>query len=53
MARDLYGLTRDGWRPLTGAFTFGGGDSQAELDEIIRLSLVLWVGQADVLEFAG
>jgi hypothetical protein len=42
IARDLYGLTRDDWRHLTGTFTFGGGDSKAELDEIIRQSLALW-----------
>jgi hypothetical protein len=30
------------WRHLTGAFTFGGGDSKAELDEIIRQSPALW-----------
>ena len=27
---------------MTGTFTFGGGDSKAELDEIIRQSLALW-----------
>ena len=30
------------WRHLTGTFTFGGGESKAELDEIIRQSLALW-----------
>jgi len=42
IARDLYGLTREDWQYLTGTFTFGGGDSKAELDEIIRQSLTLW-----------
>jgi hypothetical protein len=42
IARDLYGLTLADWRHLTGTFTFGGGDSKAELDEIIRQSLALW-----------
>jgi len=42
IARELYGLTREDWQHLTGTFTFGGGDSKAELDEIIRQSLTLW-----------
>lgn len=42
IARELYGLSLVDWRHLTGAFTFGGGDSKAELDEIIRQSLALW-----------
>jgi len=42
IARELYGLSRDDWKHLTGTFTFGGGDSKAELDEIIRQSLALW-----------
>jgi hypothetical protein len=42
IARELYGLSLDDWRHLTGTFTFGGGDSKAELDEIIRQSLALW-----------
>jgi hypothetical protein len=39
IARELYGLSLDDWKHLTGTFTFGGGDSKAELDEIIRQSL--------------
>jgi hypothetical protein len=31
---------RNDWKHLT--FTYGGGESKAELDEIIRLSLALW-----------
>jgi hypothetical protein len=27
---------------LTGTFTFGSGPTKAELDEIIRQSLLLW-----------
>ena len=42
IAHELYGLTREDWQHLTGTFTFGGGESKAELDEIIRQSLVLW-----------
>ncbi len=42
IARELYGLSREDWQHLTGTFTFGGGDSKAELDEIIRQSLTLW-----------
>ena len=42
IARELYGLSLDDWKHLTGTFTFGGGESKAELDEIIRQSLVLW-----------
>ena len=42
IARELYGLTREDWRHLTGTFTFGSGETKAELDEIIRQSLVLW-----------
>ena len=41
MARDLYGLSLDDWKHLTGTFTFGTGPTKAELDEIIRQSLVL------------
>ena len=39
IARELYGLSLEDWQHLTGTFTFGGGDSKAELDEIIRQSL--------------
>jgi hypothetical protein len=42
IARELYGLSQDDWKHLTGTFTFGGGESKAELDEIIRQSLALW-----------
>jgi hypothetical protein len=42
IARELYGLSLDDWKHLTGTFTFGSGESKAELDEIIRLSLMLW-----------
>ena len=42
IARELYGLSLDDWKHLTGTFTFGGGESKAELDEIIRQSLSHW-----------
>jgi hypothetical protein len=42
IARELYGLSLEDWKHLTGTFTFGGGESKAELDEIIRQSLALW-----------
>ncbi|MEK7676049.1 MAG: hypothetical protein AAB676_09480 [Verrucomicrobiota bacterium] len=42
IARDLYGLSLDDWNHLTGTFTFGNGETKAELDEIIRQSLALW-----------
>ena len=42
IARELYGLSLDDWKHLTGTFTFGGGETKAELDEIIRQSLALW-----------
>jgi hypothetical protein len=42
IARDLYGLSLDDWKHLTGTFTFGTGSTKKELDEIIRQSLVLW-----------
>jgi hypothetical protein len=42
IARELYGLSPDDWKHLTGTFIFGGGESKAELDEIIRQSLALW-----------
>ncbi len=38
IARELYGLSPEDWQHLTGTFTFGG-ESKAELDEIIRQSL--------------
>ena len=39
IARELYGLSLDDWKHLTGTFTFGSGESKAELDEIIRQSI--------------
>ena len=42
IARDLYGLSLDDWKHLTGTFTFGSGPTKEELDEIIRQSLLLW-----------
>ena len=43
IARDLYALSREDWKHLTGTFTFGGdSDSKADLDEIIRLSIAQW-----------
>jgi hypothetical protein len=42
IARELYGLSLEDWKHLTGTFTFGGGDSKAELDEIIRQSFALF-----------
>ncbi len=47
IARELYGLDAADWEHLTGTFTFGGeSDSKAELDEIIRLSKLVWKGPA-------
>jgi hypothetical protein len=43
IARELYGLSLDDWKHLTATFTFGSGPTKDELDEIIRLSLNLWV----------
>ena len=42
IARELYGLNLDDWKHLIGTFTFGSGPTREELDEIIRLSLILW-----------
>ncbi|MGO9584745.1 MAG: Eco57I restriction-modification methylase domain-containing protein [Limisphaerales bacterium] len=42
IARELYSLSLDDWKHLTGTFTFGSGETKAELDEIIRQSLALW-----------
>ena len=42
IARELYGLSLDDWKHLTDTFTFGSGETKAELDEIIRQSLALW-----------
>jgi hypothetical protein len=30
------------WQHLTGTFTYGGGDTKAELDEIITRSREFW-----------
>jgi hypothetical protein len=42
IARELYGLSLEDWKHLTGTFTFGSGPTKEELDEIIRRSLGLW-----------
>jgi hypothetical protein len=42
IARELYGLSSEDWKHLTSTFTFGSGESKAELDEIIRQSIALW-----------
>jgi hypothetical protein len=42
IARELYGLSSDDWKHLASTFTFGSGESKAELDEIIRQSVALW-----------
>jgi len=42
IARELYALSLDDWKHLTGSFTFGSGATKEELDEIIRQSLNLW-----------
>jgi hypothetical protein len=42
IARELYGLSLEDWKHLTGTFTFGSGPTKEELDEIIRLSVALW-----------
>jgi len=42
IARELYGLSSDDWKHLTSTFTFGSGESKAELDKIIRQSFALW-----------
>ena len=42
IARELYGLNQADWQHLTGSFTFGSGETKAELDEIIRQSRALW-----------
>jgi hypothetical protein len=43
IARELYGLSLEDWKHLTGTFSFGSGASKEELDEIIRRSRALWV----------
>jgi hypothetical protein len=50
IAQQLYGLSLDDWKHLTGTFTFGGGESKAELDEIIRQSLALWPQPAEAAD---
>jgi hypothetical protein len=42
IARELYDLSLEDWKHLTASFTFGGGESKAELDDIIRQSIALW-----------
>jgi len=42
IARELYGLSLEDWKHLTGTFTFGSGPTKEELDEIIRQSIRLW-----------
>ena len=42
IARELYGLSLEDWKHLTGTFTFGSGATKEELDEIIRQSIELW-----------
>lgn len=44
IARELYGLSLDDWKHLTGTFTYGSGATREELDEIIGHSLGLWNG---------
>jgi hypothetical protein len=46
IARELYSLSLDDWKHLTGTFTFGSGPTKEELDEIIRQSLLLWATQS-------
>jgi hypothetical protein len=46
IARELYGLSLDDWKHLTGTFTFGSGATKDELDEIIRQSIALWENAA-------
>lgn len=38
IAKNLYGLDKSDWEYLTSTFVYGGGDTKAELDEIIRIS---------------
>jgi hypothetical protein len=42
VAREAYGLDADDWQHLTGTFTYGSGDTKAELDEIIARSCEHW-----------
>ena len=41
-AREVYDLDGDDCQHLTGTFTYGSGDTKAEVDEIIRRSIELW-----------
>jgi len=42
VAREVYGLDAGDWEHLTGTFTYGSGDTKAELDEIIARSREGW-----------
>ena len=42
VAREVYGLDAADWRHLPGTFTYGSGDTKAELDDIIARSRELW-----------
>ena len=42
VAREAYGLDAEDWQHLTGTFTYGSGETKAELDEIIARSGELW-----------
>lgn len=42
IAGELYGLSLEDWKHLTGTFTFESGATKDELDEIIRQSIALW-----------
>jgi hypothetical protein len=42
VAREVYDLDAADWQHLTGTFTYGSGDTKAELDEIIARSRELW-----------
>ena len=42
VAREAYSLDAADWQHLTGTFTYGSGDTKAELDEIIARSREAW-----------
>jgi hypothetical protein len=42
VAREAYGLDPEDWQHLTSTFTYGSGDTKAELDDIIARSRELW-----------
>jgi len=42
IARDAYGLEAADWQHLTGTFTYGSGDTKAELDAIIARATAEW-----------